>query len=128
LDTISDHGPHSKALAFTDLKRRIKMNNKLIVATIFGLMIIAGTALAGGDPARGKELSMDCVDCHGENGLGDEEVPGLAGLDEAYQIEQLMAYKSGERTDEEAMIMYAEDLSEQDMADLAAYYAGLEGN
>ena len=69
---------------------------------------------------------MDCIDCHGENGLGDEEVPGLAGLDEAYQIEQLKAYKSGERTDEEAMIMYAEDLSEQDMADLAAYYAGLE--
>jgi cytochrome c553 len=103
------------------------MNNKLIVATIFGLMIIAGTAVAGGDPVRGKELSMDCIDCHGENGLGDEEVPGLAGLDEAYQIEQLKAYKSGERTDEEAMIMYAEDLSEQDMADLAAYYAGLEG-
>ncbi len=104
------------------------MNNKLMVAILFGLMIVAGTAMAGGDPARGKELSTDCVDCHGENGLGDEEVPALAGLDEAYQIEQLMAYKSGERTDEEAMVMYAEDLSEQDMADLAAYYASLEGN
>lgn len=104
------------------------MNNKLMVAILFGLMTIAGTVMAGGDPARGKELSTDCVDCHGENGLGDEEVPALAGLDEAYQIEQLMAYKSGERTDEEAMIMYAEDLSEQDMADLAAYYASLEGN
>jgi len=103
------------------------MQFKLMIATVFGLMIIAGAAMADGDPARGKELSVDCADCHGENGLGDEEVPGLAGLDEAYQIEQLMAYKSGERTDEEAMVMYAEELSEQDMADLAAYYAGLEG-
>jgi cytochrome c553 len=100
----------------------------LLLATLFALTTITGPALAGGDVARGQELSVECVDCHGEDGRGDDEVPGLAGLDEAYQIEQLKAYKSGERTDEEAMIMYAEEMTEQDMADLAAYFASLQGD
>jgi cytochrome c553 len=101
---------------------------KLMFALMFVLLSAAGFAQAGGDPARGQELSVDCVDCHGENGLGDEEVPPIAGLEEAFQIEQLQAFKSGERTDEEeSMLMYTEDLSDQDMADLAAYYATLPG-
>jgi cytochrome c553 len=102
------------------------MTKLFMVSALFGLMLITGDLMADGDPARGQALSADCVDCHGVDGLGDEEVVGIAGLDEAYHIEQLMAFKSGERADEEAMIMYAEDLSEQDMADLAAYYATLE--
>jgi len=101
---------------------------KLMFAFMFVLLSAAGFAQAGGDPARGQELSVDCVDCHGENGLGDEEVPPIAGLEEAFQIEQLQAFKSGERTDEEeSMLMYTEELSDQDMADLAAYYATLPG-
>jgi cytochrome c553 len=101
---------------------------KLMFVLMFVLLSAAGFAQAGGDPARGQELSVDCVDCHGEDGLGDEEVPPIAGLEEAFQIEQLQAFKSGARTDEEeSMLMYTEDLSDQDMADLAAYYATLPG-
>jgi len=104
------------------------LSKKLIVATLFVLMLAAGAVQAGGDVARGQELSADCADCHGEDGKGDDETPAIAGLDKAYHAEQLQAFKSGERTDEdEMMLMYTEDLSEQDMADLAAYYATLEG-
>ena len=50
----------------------------------------------------------------------------LAGLDEAYFVEQMQAFKAGTREDkDDTMLMYAEDLSKQDMADLAAYYATL---
>ena len=102
------------------------MTTKLLFATIFVLMLAAGTVQAGGDAARGQELSEDCAGCHGDGGRGDEDSPALAGLDEAYHVEQLNAFKSGERVDEEEMMpMYAEDLSDQDMADLAAYYATL---
>ena len=102
------------------------MNSKLIVAVLFVLMMVAGAAQAGGDAARGAELAVDCADCHGADGMGDDESPKLAGLEEAYHIEQLQAFKSGERPDEEEMmLMYTEDLSDQDMADLAAYYSGL---
>jgi len=103
------------------------MTTKLLFATIFVLMLAAGTVQADGDAARGQELSEDCAGCHGDDGMGDEDSPALAGLDEAYHVEQLNAFKSGERVDEEEMMpMYAEDLSDQDMADLAAYYATLK--
>jgi cytochrome c553 len=101
---------------------------KLTITVMFLLIMVAGAAQAGGDPVRGEELSIDCVDCHAEDGKGDDESPPIAGLEEAYHVEQLMLYKSGERTDEdELMLMYTEELTEQDMADLAAYYATLEG-
>lgn len=98
----------------------------LLLTIVFAMILASGGVQAGGDSANGQSLSVDCADCHGENGLGDDESPALAGLEEAYLIEQMQAYKSGERTDEdEVMIMYVEDLSDQDMADLAAYYASL---
>ena len=104
------------------------LTRKLLIAGMFVLICLSGSVQAGGDPARGQELSVDCGDCHGADGLGDEETPRIAGLEEAYHLEQLKAYKSGERTDEEdLMLMYTEDLSEQDMKDLAAYYATLPG-
>jgi len=67
-----------------------------------------------------------CVKCHGADGKGDEETPKLVGLEEAYFVEQLQAFKYGARKDEEeTMLMYTEELSDQDMADLAAYFATL---
>lgn len=105
------------------------MTIRLIIALSFVLLLTAGPVQAGGDAARGQELAVDCADCHGEDGMGDEDNPAIAGMDEAEHIAALQAFKSGERVDEEEMMtMYAEDLSEQDMADLAAYYKSLGGD
>jgi len=102
------------------------MTTRLIFALLFVLMLAAGTAQAGGDAARGAELAVDCADCHGEDGMGDEDNPKLAGMDEAEQIAALKAFASGERVDElEMMGDIASELSEQDMADLAAHYKSL---
>ncbi len=102
------------------------LTKKLIFAAMFVLIQMAGAVQAGGDPARGQELSVDCADCHGEDGKGDEDNPAIAGLDETEHLNMLKAYKSGERVDEEeVMLMFTEELSDQDMADLAAYYATL---
>jgi cytochrome c553 len=99
------------------------MLKKLMIAGLFGLLLAAGTAVAGGDAANGEALSADCADCHGAAGEG-ADCPPLAGMDEAVFIEAMKAYASGERTDE-MMVMMAEMLSEQDLADLAAYYVKL---
>ncbi|RPH95904.1 MAG: cytochrome c [Lysobacterales bacterium] len=105
------------------------MNTRMIVAVLFLLLAAAGSVQAGGDAARGGELAIDCVDCHGEDGKGDDETPSIAGMDEAEQIAALKAYASGERIDEtEMMGDIASELGEQDMADLAAYYKSLGGN
>lgn len=104
------------------------LTKKLMVAAMFMVMLLAGNVQAGGDPVRGEELAVDCADCHGDDGLGDEDVPAIAGMDAADQVKELMAFKSGEREDEEEdMIDSVEDLSEQDMADLSAYFASLPG-
>lgn len=101
-------------------------SKKLVIAMMFALMFSTGAALAGGDAENGKALSVDCADCHGENGLGDEEVPGIAGMDAVEHAKMLADFKSGAIDSE--MADYVGELSEQDMADLAAYYATLPAN
>jgi cytochrome c553 len=102
------------------------LTKKLIIAMMFILMLAAGSAQAGGDAAKGAELAVDCADCHGDDGLGDEDIPAIAGLDAAEHAKKLADFKSG-ATESEDMADYAEDLSEQDMADLGAYFATLPG-
>jgi cytochrome c553 len=95
---------------------------------MFILMLAAGGVQAGGDAAKGAELAVDCADCHGDDGLGDEDIPAIAGMDAAEQLKELMDFKSGAREDEDGdMTDSVEDLSEQDMADIAAYFATLPG-
>jgi cytochrome c553 len=97
---------------------------KLTLVTLIAFFMTASVAHAAGDPVRGNELRHECIDCHGEDGMGDEEYPRIAGLDADYMIEQLMAFKNGERPNRADMMLWTlEDLDEQDLADLAAYYA-----
>ena len=102
------------------------LSRKLIVAMMFILMLAAGSAQAGGDAARGAELAVDCADCHGDDGMGDEDIPAIAGMDAAKHAKALADFKSG-AVESEDMVDYVEDINEQDMADLAAYFATLPG-
>ena len=82
-------------------------------------------AVAKGDPARGKTLNKDCVDCHGEAGVIDTpDVPNLAGQSPLYLYKQLRDYKANTRASS-MMNDAVASLSERDMADLAAFYASL---
>lgn len=100
------------------------LNKKLIMALMFILMLAAGVVHAGGDAAKGAELAVDCADCHGDDGKGDEDIPGIAGMDAAEHAKALADFKSG-AVESEDMVDYVADLSEQDMKDIAAYYATL---
>lgn len=94
-----------------------------------GIALAMPYAHADGDAARGNELRYACIDCHGEDGMGDEEYPRISGLPESYLFDQLMAFKNGERPNRAEMMLWSlEDLDEQDLADLAAYFASLEGD
>lgn len=97
---------------------------KALLSAIFMLLLGANVALACDDVSAGEAKAANCAGCHGAKGEGVGDNPPLAGLDETYHIEQLKAFKSGER--ESAMMqMFASQLSEEDMADIAAYYASL---
>ena len=89
------------------------------------VMAITGVSVAG-DVDAGKRKSLGCQGCHGASGISrDATVPHLAGQQAAYTVSQLKAYKSKRR---QFTIMNAitAALQEQDMEDLAAYYASLD--
>jgi cytochrome c553 len=80
-------------------------------------------AQAAGDPEAGKQKSAVCAGCHGVDGnSSNPEWPKLSGQGEAYLFKQLLDFNSKDR---ENALMNAQvaNLSEQDMHDLAAYYA-----
>jgi cytochrome c553 len=81
------------------------------------------TAHAAGDAARGKELSTTCVACHNEDGnTTNLQWPKLAGQHASYLVTQMQLYKNGERPDPVMIAMMA-NFSEQDIEDLAVFYA-----
>ena len=116
--------------AQTNIDSIISLNTlimKLITTLLFTILLTSFNVHAAGDPARGNELRGECSDCHGEDGMGDDEYPRLAGLDEAYLLEQMKLIQKGERSEQaEMMLWFFEDLEEQDLADLAAYFASLK--
>jgi cytochrome c553 len=99
--------------------------NKLLVTliTVFGF---SNMAFAQGDVEAGKEKSATCVACHGADGNSASDLyPKIAGQHKSYLEKQLLQFKSGER-DNAIMLGMVAALSEQDMKDLAAYYASQE--
>ena len=92
---------------------------------LIGLALGTASAWAAGNPAAGKELATkQCATCHGADGGGTAKAPALKGRKADYLVAQLSAYKSGARKNP-MMEMMAKRLSDQDMADVAAYFAGL---
>jgi len=83
----------------------------------------AAEALLAGDPDRGEKLTTTCVACHGPDGNSPSDAfPGIAGQNEQYLLKQLYDIRS-KRREVPVMNGMLEGLSDQDMEDLAAYYA-----
>ncbi len=76
-----------------------------------------------GDAAAGKKKSASCAACHGPDGNGSIPLyPRLAGQYEDYLHQAMQDYKTGKRNNA-VMKGMATPLSDQDIADLAAYFA-----
>ena len=89
-------------------------------------LVVAAPAQAAGTPEAGKVKSAACAACHGADGnSANPEWPTLAGQHQGYIAKQLNDYKSGRRKNA-MMSGMAAPLSDQDIADLAAYFASQE--
>ncbi|HRQ55979.1 MAG TPA: cytochrome c [Azoarcus taiwanensis] len=102
----------------------------LFAAGILALASGGAWALEG-DPERAEQHLSACIGCHGIPGYRTAfpsvySVPKLGGQHEAYLVKALQAYRDGIRS-HPSMQAIAASLSDQDMADLAAYYARSEG-
>lgn len=95
------------------------------IAASAALALASLAAHADGDPARGEKLAYTCLGCHGiensKNAYPKYSVPKLGGQNEAYIIAALTEYQSGARW-HPTMRGLAAGLSDQDCADLAAYF------
>ena len=99
------------------------MRHLLLAAFAGASLVLSVGANAAGDAAAGKSKSAVCAACHGATGTSANAIwPNLAGQKEAYLVKQLKAFKSGARKDPMMAPMVA-SLSDQDMANLAAYYS-----
>lgn len=105
--------------------------NRLIVFSIAAVLVCASrvSVAARPDPVAGEDKAkVECASCHGLTGISlVMAYPNLAGQKEKYLVEQLKAYRSGDRKNEEAMNPLAAELSDQDIKNLAAFYSGLKG-
>jgi cytochrome c553 len=105
----------------------LKMKNFAYV--LFALAAFNSTAvMAAGDAAAGKAKAAVCAACHGADGKATQAIyPNLAGQNEAYLVSAMKAYKAKQRKGgmSSIMQMQAANLSDEDINNLAAFYAGL---
>lgn len=100
------------------------MTAKFVAA--LGLVVVlgwSGIAAAAGNKEAGQAKAVACMACHGMDGnSANPEWPSIAGQHASYIVKQLRHFKAGERQNPLMMPM-AMPLSDQDMEDLAAYFA-----
>lgn len=96
------------------------------------LTVVLGTSVApmvpavAADMTAGKKKAGMCATCHGRDGIAvTPDAPNLAGDSPVYLEAQLKAFKSGERKHEQMSII-AQGLSDEDIADLAAWFSAIE--
>ena len=92
------------------------------------LVLASGAAFAAPDAEAGKTKSQPCAACHGPTGNEsvDPTYPRLAGQYADYLAKALRDYKTGARKNA-IMAGFATTLSEQDIEDLAAFFASQKG-
>ena len=101
-----------------------KYGNYICILILFFITAVSHA----GDPEAGKAKSLTCAACHGGKGISPvESYPNLAGQKEQYLVAQMIAFRDGIRENAQMTPMVS-GLSDEDIANLAAYYTSLTCN
>jgi cytochrome c553 len=126
--------PRHEKVPLTKTRSKASMTcpTTLIARAALGLAVVAAHAAAqapafSGDPQKGAQKVAMCQGCHGIPGWRTAfpevyQVPKIAGQHPAYLVKALQDYKSGARV-HPSMRAIAASLSDDDMNNIAAYYA-----
>jgi cytochrome c553 len=106
----------------------MKISRAIPALLALGLCCVPALAAESGDAQAGRNKAAMCIGCHGIDYYHTAfpevyHVPRLGGQHAAYLVKALQEYKEGNRS-HPSMRAIAAGLSDKDMADLAAYYAG----
>ena len=99
------------------------LKNKFFFVALSVLLLNSNQAL-GGDIAAGEAgYAQNCGNCHGPAGMGLASYPKLKGKEIPYLVDRLETYRAGKKIgpNSSLMIMMAQVLSEDEIANLAAY-------
>jgi len=104
----------------------MKTNYLSSLVLLVAVTVLPTSGFAAGDATAGKIKAFTCMGCHGvpsyTNVYPTYHVPKLGGQHAQYLVSALQAYKAGKRS-HKTMQAQASSLSEQDMQDIAAYFA-----
>ena len=96
---------------------------KSFLFVLLTVLMFASSSVKAADVDAGKAKSVVCAACHGATGVSSNPLwPNLAGQQEIYLAKQIKAFRDGDRKDPLMAPMVAA-LSDDDIANLAAYYA-----
>lgn len=89
---------------------------------VLASLTLAGTAQAD---AHTRNLSATCMSCHGTDGKSHSAIPGVAGLERAYFVEQMKAFRDGKR---EATVMHqhAKGYTDAEFEAMGEFFAGIK--
>ena len=109
------------------LGKRCCVGVLVVAALACGTVILdrPASAQGSGDATAGKAKAAVCAACHGPAGISVNPAwPSLAGQQPVYLAKQIRLFRDGVRV-EPTMQPFVQNLSDQDVDDIAAYYAGL---
>ncbi len=110
------------------MKHFFRVSPLQLSPVIFLFSLLVSGFCSAGDIAAGKAKAATCVGCHGMKGISNApNYPNLAGQKEKYLIIAINSYRSGSRNDPTMKAMVAA-LNDDDVSNLAAYFASLSGN
>lgn len=97
-----------------------------MLAAAVATLLLGTSAHADGNATAGRQKALQCQTCHGLDGMSKlPEAPNLGGQPEIYLVKSLNDFRRGIRKND-MMSIVVQQLSDQDVADLAAYYAAIE--
>ena len=96
-----------------------------LAGTMLAAMMVCGSFARAADVTAGKAKAEMCTACHGEGGISQiENMPSLAGQPDQFIQWQLVFFRAGTRKNEQ-MQPVVEQLNNEDIRNLGAYYASL---
>src|SRR6201988_5249174 len=102
------------------------MHSRFVWSAACVALTLMGMPAIAADIAAGKERAELCVGCHGENGISQmENMPSLAGQPDQFIQWQLVYFRAGSRKNEQ-MQPIVEQINNEDIRNLGAYFASLE--
>lgn len=103
---------------------RLLVGISKVILSVSAMALLSFGVMAQGDPIKGKAMSVVCAVCHGQDGNSPAGAfPSIAGQNSRYLVKQMQEMKSGVRS-APLMTGLLDNLSDQDLQDIAAYYEG----